>query len=156
MYSRPERGAIEVFFTSWVCLNVRASQTVEEHLKYLTSYLQMCSSFSFYNHKHVIWCDDALTMHFSLLLTSTNTPILIRCPPALSWGYSKPLLCLVVWGLSSAMPSSWHNKPHSPEREINPPKTECVCKHGGGRWKRSHTQSSHPMDCTCTWICMGV
>ena len=26
------------------------------------------------------------------------------------WGYRKKLLCLVVWGLSSATVSSWHNK----------------------------------------------
>ena len=55
-----------------------------------------------------------------------------------------------MWGLSSAMVSSRHNKPHSLETEISPPKTKCSCLHGGGHWKRSHTQSSHPMQCTCT------
>ena len=25
-----------------------------------------------------------------------------------------------------------------------------------GHWKRSHTQSSHPMDCICTCTCTGV
>ena len=36
-----------------------------------------------------------------------------------------------MWGLSSAMVSSWHNKPHSPKMEINSPKSECGCLYGG-------------------------
>ena len=38
----------------------------------------------------------------------------------------------------------------------HPPKTECGCLHGGGNWKRSHTQSSHPMDYECTCTCAEV
>ena len=39
--------------------------------------------------------------------------------------------CWVGIILSSAVVSSWHNKPHSLETERNPPKTECGCLHGG-------------------------
>ena len=37
-----------------------------------------------------------------------------------------------------------------------PPKSECGCLHGEGYWKRSHTQSSHPVQCACTCRCTGV
>ena len=85
------------------------------------------------------------------------------------WGHNKTinipkklpcLVCLwIVCGLSAATVSSWHNKPHSPEREIEnktPAMTEWVCLHGRGNWKRSHTQSSHPVDCTRSCTCTGV
>ena len=72
------------------------------------------------------------------------------------WGYSKKLLCLVVWGLSAAMVSSWHNKPLSPETEITPSEDGMRLPIGRGNWKRSCTQSSHPMQRTCTCTCTGV
>ena len=61
--------------------------------------------------------------------------------------YSRQLLCLVVWGLSAAMISSRHNKPHSPETEIKIFRRLSVAAYTAGSLKTVHTQSSHPMDC---------
>ena len=63
---------------------------------------------------------------------------------------------LVVWGLSSAMVSSRYNKLHSLEREIKSSEDRVQLPTWRGHWKRSHKQSSHPMDCTCTCTCTGV
>ena len=72
------------------------------------------------------------------------------------WGYSKKLLCLVVWGISSTVVSSWHNKPHSPEREIKPSVDGVQLPTWRRNWNRSGMQSSHPMQCTCTCTRTGV
>ena len=68
-------------------------------------------------------------------------------------------LCLVVWGLSSTVVSSRHNKPasFSGNGYKNPLKTVCGCLHGG-EIENGHerTQSSHPTQCSCICTCTGV
>ena len=48
------------------------------------------------------------------------------------------------------MVSSWHNKHHSPERETKLSEDGVRLPTWRGNWKRLHTQSSQPMQCTCT------
>ena len=71
------------------------------------------------------------------------------------WGYSTKLLCLVVWGLPSAMVSSGH-KLHSPEREIKPSEDGVQLPTWQGNWKRSHTHSARPVQyllvCVRVWV----
>ena len=54
------------------------------------------------------------------------------------------------------MVSSWHNKSHSPETEIKPSKDGVRLPTWQSIWKWSRTQSSHPMQCTCTSTYTGV
>ena len=48
------------------------------------------------------------------------------------------------------MVSSWHNDSHSLETEIKPSEDGVRLPTRRGNWKRSRTQSSHPMPCACT------
>ena len=58
-----------------------------------------------------------------------------------------------MWGLPSTMVSSRHSKPPFPKkREIKPSEDGVRLPTWRANWKRSHTQSSHPMQCTYTWI----
>ena len=49
------------------------------------------------------------------------------------------MLCLVVWGLSSATVSSWHNKPHSLEREIKSSGRSAAAYINGGVIENGYT-----------------
>ena len=69
-------------------------------------------------------------------------------------GYSTKLLSLVVWRLSSAMMSSWHDTHRSPEREMKSSEDGVRLPKCRGHSKRSYTQSSHHMDGTCNCICV--
>ena len=53
-------------------------------------------------------------------------------------------------GITFSTISSLRSSSHPPEMEIwYPPKTACGCPCGGGKDKRSHTQSFHPVKCVC-------
>ena len=66
-------------------------------------------------------------------------------------GYIKMVCSAQLYGcLSSLITSSLHNSIHPPEMEINPPKIAWGCPSGRAMIIfKSHTQSSHPVECNC-------
>ena len=67
--------------------------------------------------------------------------------------YNGVMRCIVMWGLSSAMLSCYHNSSHPPEMEMNPPKMACGCP-CGEVIKKKVTHSIECL-CQCTVACAG-
>ena len=81
------------------------------------------------------------------LYHSTLTPARM---PRLQWDVVMLLLSYVETTFSrDKLLESLHGSVHPPEREINPLKMAGGCPWGGIIIKRSHVQSSHPVERTC-------